>query len=926
MLKSPNDAKRYQHFELHNGLKVLVIEDASSQLAAASLLVNVGHFQDPSDRPGLAHFLEHMLFLGTSAYPIPGEYQSFIDRHGGSHNAWTGPEQTNYFFDIEPQWFEQALQRFSQFFIAPLFIPELVDQERQAVDSEFKLKYQDDLRRSYDVHKATINPEHDFSKFSVGNLETLANSEQRPIRDELITFYEEQYSSDRMTLVVLAPQLISKTRAMVEALFSPISKISWTPKIQAPMYLDEHLGQQIHIQSLRDLNKLSLSFGFDDMRQHYRSKPLTFISHLVGYEGQGSLVSSLRERGLINSMAAGGGVNGVGFRDFNIVYSLTEHGTEQIDYIVAQTFAYLNLIQEQGLVHWRYLEKQQVHERAFLYQEESNALDTVTHLSANMGLYEESDIIYGDYVMDCFDPELISTCLSQMKPSRLRLSLSGPNVKCDQESPWYACPYQIQTIAADRLNAWEQPSLASDVYLPAVNPFIQHSQAPLEKIVEHFSGKPVCIRDDAGFRLWFCQEPQFDMPKGHIYASLDSSLTVASQSNIVRTRLALELFLDHLSQLTYQAEIAGINYHIYAHQGGYTLHISGFSEKQALLLKMVLGNRTFGQFNPQRFEIIKQQLIRRWENQSKAKPISQLFRQLTSLLQPNNLPPQLMAELVKDVQLNELKEFVKRVYSKVHLEVMVYGNWSLRQATAMADFIGEEIVKENGKAAMETPRPLVNIQRTGSLRYPISCPHPDHAMIIYYQSPSTSARQMALFTFCNHLMSSTFFNELRTKQQLGYIVGTDNLPLNRHPGLMFYVQSPHASSEQLADAIDAFLDVFPILMFELSHEKWEQSKAGLISQVLDKESNMQSRAQRYWVSIGNKDWEFDHRQQIAQWIEQLERRDLVHFMMTLKNKQRDRIIVYTADKDTDSHAAFEKGELIEDRRVFQTQRARFYAH
>ncbi|WP_411022175.1 insulinase family protein, partial [Salmonella sp. ZJHZ21_0198] len=66
---SPNDSNRYRHFTLPNALRVLLIQDESAQKSAAALAVNVGHFDDPVDRQGMAHYLEHMLFLGTKAYP-----------------------------------------------------------------------------------------------------------------------------------------------------------------------------------------------------------------------------------------------------------------------------------------------------------------------------------------------------------------------------------------------------------------------------------------------------------------------------------------------------------------------------------------------------------------------------------------------------------------------------------------------------------------------------------------------------------------------------------------------------------------------------------------------------------------------------------------------------------------------------------------
>ncbi|MCW8884294.1 MAG: insulinase family protein, partial [Motiliproteus sp.] len=101
IIKSPNDPRDYQAFQLENGLKVLLISDPKTDKAAVSLDVGVGSGDDPEQRQGLAHFLEHMLFLGTGKYPKAGEYQAYISAHGGSHNAFTAYDRTNYFFDID---------------------------------------------------------------------------------------------------------------------------------------------------------------------------------------------------------------------------------------------------------------------------------------------------------------------------------------------------------------------------------------------------------------------------------------------------------------------------------------------------------------------------------------------------------------------------------------------------------------------------------------------------------------------------------------------------------------------------------------------------------------------------------------------------------------------------------------------------------
>lgn len=62
--------------------------------------------------PGLAHFCEHMLFLGTEKYPNENDYSKFLSEHGGSTNAATYPDHTNYFFDVVPEHLESALDRY----------------------------------------------------------------------------------------------------------------------------------------------------------------------------------------------------------------------------------------------------------------------------------------------------------------------------------------------------------------------------------------------------------------------------------------------------------------------------------------------------------------------------------------------------------------------------------------------------------------------------------------------------------------------------------------------------------------------------------------------------------------------------------------------------------------------------------------------
>ena len=173
IIKPDLDEREYRWLRLPNKLEVMLISDKNADKAAAALDVGVGHASDPADLPGLAHFLEHMLFLGTQKYPDEGHYQAFLQERGGSSNAYTDFEHTNFFFDVLYPHLHEALDIFAQFFICPLFTESMTARELNAVDSENSKNLQNDAWRLQQLHRWAASSEHPFHKFGTGNLRTL---------------------------------------------------------------------------------------------------------------------------------------------------------------------------------------------------------------------------------------------------------------------------------------------------------------------------------------------------------------------------------------------------------------------------------------------------------------------------------------------------------------------------------------------------------------------------------------------------------------------------------------------------------------------------------------------------------------------------------------------------------------------------------
>jgi len=120
-------------------------------MAYASIAVNAGSFNDPKDRQGLAHFLEHMIFMGSEKFPQEDAYSEHISKNGGTCNAYTEFEWTNYQFQVTYSGLEKALDMAAALFTSPLLLEDAVDREINAVESEFKMCYSDDNVRRLQI-------------------------------------------------------------------------------------------------------------------------------------------------------------------------------------------------------------------------------------------------------------------------------------------------------------------------------------------------------------------------------------------------------------------------------------------------------------------------------------------------------------------------------------------------------------------------------------------------------------------------------------------------------------------------------------------------------------------------------------------------------------------------------------------------------
>ena len=325
--KSPADKRLYNTFTLKNGIDVITVSDPDLVTSAATLSVGVGQFQDPDNAQGIAHFLEHMLFMGSKKYPKPNEYMQFIQENGGNTNAFTAAEQTTYLFSINSSKFAAALDRLSSSVKDPLFDPTMVGKEINAVNSEWLLSRQSDSFIQQRTAANTGNPQHPKLKLGVGNKDTLSSNETE-LLEHLNSFYEKYYSANLMKLVLVGKQSPKELKKLATKYFAKIKNNNIDrPLTSANSYRKQDLGKNIYIRSRVKSPQLAIEFPVVNNSSLWRSKPNEYIEMLLNSQEPNSLMSFLNEEGLVESGSASidpllWGADGSAF----ISYTLTDKG------------------------------------------------------------------------------------------------------------------------------------------------------------------------------------------------------------------------------------------------------------------------------------------------------------------------------------------------------------------------------------------------------------------------------------------------------------------------------------------------------------------------------------------------------------------------------------------------------------------------
>ena len=922
--RSPADTREYRAFILDNGLEALVVSDPDTDKGAASLDINVGSANDPDTRPGLAHFLEHMLFLGTRKYPEPGEYHRFIAEHGGIDNASTSLAHTRYFFEVDAAHLEGALDRFAQFFISPRFNHEYIGRERQIVHSEYVSRRRSDGLRRSAAWKQTLDPRHPSSRFQTGNAQTLADRPGASIRDELVSFYESNYSAHLMKLVVLGREPLEVLEGQVRARFAAVARRGVERRrITAPLYREGLLPARLDIEPVREIRSMLLSFAIPSVLAHYRARPLALVSHFLGHEGRGSLLSALKARGWVQGLSAGTNIVHPDFAMFGIGVRLTEAGLAHTDDIIASIFAYLDLVGEAGLEPRYHDELGRMAQIGFRFLEKRGAGDHATALARAMHVYPIHEILTAPWRFGDFDPALERRFLAALTPDRVLVTVVAKGASTDATAPLYDTPYRLRPIPPRTVARWRSPTLDDSIALPGPNPFVPEDLALID--VQAPDPRPVLLAQRPGFELWSRADIEFRQPRTNFYFSVRSPIANDSPRHAVLSALFARMTNDALSEFTYPAALAGQTHALYRHQRGITVQLSGWSGKQRLLLERIVSTLRAPALRPRRFEVEKAEYARQLGNIDERIPYRRAMSDVRELLLDPNWPVEALLAALEGVELEDLRAFIPRYFARGEIVALAHGNITAEAAKALGGVL-ERGLLASMRPTRAPPGRVVQLDPGARYARQLASDHEDHALAVYLQGRGRSFPERARVALIAQVLGNRFFHEIRTEREVGYIVFATPLSMLEVPGLVLVIQSPSTAPEALHRHVDSFLDRFETVLRDMPPTDFERHRAALENTLLKAETRLDERTAWYWNVIDRGHYEFARRERFVEAVRAIDRDELVHAyrdLATAARSARGVVVAVSGREPAASGEAFRGAETIADAGAFK-RRQRYF--
>ncbi|XP_031638507.1 nardilysin-like [Contarinia nasturtii] len=930
--KSENDKKLYRVIRLENGLKALLISDPKqktaaitsavesdssdntvseqtndeekvTKLAACCLCVDVGSSSDPREIQGLAHFLEHMVFLGSEKYPNEDEFDEIMQKSGGRSNAETRLDETFFHFDTRLEFLDDALDCFSQFFKAPLMLKAAMTREREAVESEFALHKNDRGVRLERLLSSVIgSPLHPSSAFTCGNLETLKNNiADDVLYQKLHDFRKRHYSANRMYLCLQSSQHLDDLQEMANRHFSTIpnnhlagddfSQFNHLNAFQSKFYEKVYF-----VESIDNISQIDITWCLEPMIQHFKCNPDIYISQILGHEGEGSLLSYLRKKLWAVNLYATPETTKL-YSLFKIYVHLTEDGFDHLDDVLQAIFSYLKLLQMSGPNERIFRELQTMAFNSFRFQNEDPAFDNVASQAIKLKQYPLKNILTGDTLYFEYNANVIQKIIDELNSRKFNIMVTtsrkySENIAYELTEKWCGTMYSEIDMPEKWFLLWKNATPFPEFALPGPNTFIADDFTISYEEKHQISKYPTKILDNNLCELWFRQDDTFLLPTAcYNFYFMIPNATSTIENTIQMTLLSMLLKHQFVEKL-YPATLAGLEYNCNYIGMGLCLKVSGFNQKLHLIVDVFCKclKSLADDITEKQFKVFVEQFI----------DDSEIDLLDTELLRSNVIkshihPVYKKNQRIRSLKFAEFQQFCRKYGDQMRIKALMQGNLTEDHALNIMHNVLNEL--KYGKVEDLSLFELRTAKLPVGVNY-LRCKAFDRKDVNteitnFYQIGPISHRTQVMIDLLAQIASEPLFDTLRTKEQLSYDV---TFNLKNDNGILGYSitvfsQESKFSVDYVDERIEHFRTELITIIETIPNDDFDAIKASLSKTKMSQDNELNEEVRRNWYEITSAEYVFDRRHKEVEHLSTITKSQLLEFYRTYHDNEERKLSV-----------------------------------
>lgn len=856
--KSKADNNQYFFKTLRNGLKVLLVSNPEFTKSSCALTVKKGTYSNPEEFPGLAHFVEHMLFMGSQKYPDINEFEKFLSMHNGYTNAYTDNENTAYYCDIESKQLPELASMFLQFFVSPLFDETAVEKEICAVNSEYLNEQNSTFFRFQALVEQFMADDAIEARFACGNEETLRKEN---IVEEARRFWRTEYSSNLMSLVICGNHSIKKLEKVADY-FEEIQNLGDCHAISAvnsnyylQLFKPDSYSKVVQFKPLDNNKELKIVVTLPGLRNEYKKNALSYISFLFGKKEKGSIYSMLKQEGLAFDIK----FEFLYYERFTIVkidVGLTNRGFDEYKTILNMISGFLKNMKANQVEYERLA---RIEKEEFEFEQTKTPIEITESLCSNLLFFPPENVLNWYCTFDDFDASFIDDCIDKIADySRWLIFISNPNGSFDKKEKYFNVEYAVsnEKVQINPIQICNAADNADDDLAASIE-VLKEGQDRYMKKETFKNGEIVFVFDQ-----------KFNIPKSNVFVILSSD-EIKRMPLIYKVFFTLvedqfeEVFARNLKNNHLELSI------VFDNTTGVILQFEGFSHKMLFYIneffKIAL-NFDLGNVTNKRFEVIKQSIINEYSNTLTESPSRRTFSVFRNKLTGSKMPEELLEEAMK-LQICDVN-----VSKNFYTQLVAVGNLRFSDVKNLFD----SIAQNSEKPVLKLDSSVDNVQF-------ITNDQNNNAVCVFYKVNSLMNEtenclkynyNTAVARLIHQIIDEKFFNNLRTEETFGYVVSSYITKVLSAEYLYFVVQS-----EKTVDVITArilsFVSDIKDLIAGMDIETFEAFKESLISSYEEPILNLEELASFVYNRVTNENVDMDYYQKMVSIVKSLEKEDLL---------------------------------------------------